>query len=60
MSKTYKEQEDNAALSKNNGKSIRYRLRKQQEIEAQREQKEALKRLAEESQETSYYNIKAE
>ena len=60
MSKTYKEQEDNAALSKNNGKSIRYRLRKQQEIEAQREQKEALKRLAEESQETNYYNIKAE
>lgn len=56
MSKTYKEQEDNAALSKNNGKSIRYRLRKQQEIEAQREQKEALKRLAEETNKTEFYD----
>ena len=47
MSKTYKEKEENAALSKNNGKTVRFRLRKQQELEASKEQKEALRRLAE-------------
>ena len=47
MSKTYKEQEDRMALSKNNGKSIRYRKRLQEEKEASEEQKEALRRLAE-------------
>ena len=47
MSKTYKEQEDRMALSKNNGKNIRYRKRLQEEHEASEEQKEALRRLAE-------------
>ena len=47
MSKTYKEQEDRMALSKNNGKSIRYRKRVQQDKEASVEQKEALRRLKE-------------
>lgn len=47
MAKTYKEQEDRMALSKNNGKHIRYRKRKQEEKEASIEQKEALRRLAE-------------
>lgn len=46
MSKTYKEQEVNKALSKNNGKHVRYLKRKQQEQEAQQEQKEALRRCA--------------
>ena len=47
MSKTYKEQEDRMALSKNNGQKIRFLKRKQQELEATVEQKEALRRLAE-------------
>ena len=47
MSKTYKEQEERKALTKNNGKHIRYRKRKQQEEQASAEQKEALRRLAE-------------
>ena len=47
MNKTYKEQEDRMALSKNNGKHIRYRKRVQQDKEASVEQKEALRRLAE-------------
>ncbi len=44
-SKTYKEQEDRKALSKNNGKSIRFRMRLQQEQEAKAEQKEELKQM---------------
>ena len=47
MSKTYKEQEERQSLSKNNGKKVRYLKRKQQDIEASIEQKEALRRLAE-------------
>ena len=47
MSKTYKEQEERQALSKNNGKSIRYRKRVQQDKEASVEQREALKKLVE-------------
>lgn len=47
MSKTYKEQEERKALSKNNGKSIRYLKRKQQEQEAEQERKESLRRCAE-------------
>lgn len=45
MSKTYKEQEERKALSKNNGKSIRYRIRLQEEQEAIRERAEALKEI---------------
>lgn len=45
MSKTYKEQEDRQALSKNNGKHIRYRKRIQEEQEAEALRKEELKRL---------------
>lgn len=44
-SKTFKEQEDRKALSKNNGKAIRYRIRLQQEEEAKAEQKEEMKRM---------------
>jgi hypothetical protein len=47
VSKTYKESEERMALSKNNGDKIRYRKRKQQELEASQEQKEAMRRLAE-------------
>lgn len=47
MSKTYKEQEDHKAVSKNNGKHIRYRIRKQEELEAKRDREDAIKELQE-------------
>jgi len=47
VSKTYKEQEDRMALSKNHGSKVRYLKRLQQEEEANREQKEAMRRCAE-------------
>ena len=50
VSKTYKEQEDKKALTKNNGKSVRYLKRVQQEEDAKREQKRALKELTEENE----------
>lgn len=48
MGRTYKEQEEDKALSKNNGKNIRYRIRKQEEYEAKQEQQEAMKELTKE------------
>jgi hypothetical protein len=55
VSKTYKEQEENKAISKNNGKHIRYRKRIQEDQEATFEQKEALKRLADFDREHGFY-----
>ena len=60
MSKTYKEQEERQALSKNNGKNVRYLKRKQQEREASAEQKEALRRLAEFDAQHGFFNTEYE
>lgn len=45
MGKTHKEQEEKQALSKNNGKAIRYRKRLQEEIESKEELKIEKQRL---------------
>ena len=60
MSKTYKEQEDQKALSKNNGKSIRYRIRKQQEAEAKQMQIEELSKQQVREDTIRYFELREE
>jgi len=57
MSKTQRKREEDPALSKNHGNSIKYRKRLVEDMEAEQERREAaLERMTEISQELGLYD----